>query len=362
MRPFRLTLMALAVCTTPLASGQGAFAAMPSAGHASQASIGDPWAQATELAGSAAHVTGWFDPAWRAAVKAGTRQVLYVSVPEEGVVDVFSADIHVRHAEMIGQIVGLDSPEGIAVDAARNLYVAQGDAGAPILVFAPGEMEPSRTLDTEGNVAEGVAVARNGDVFAGTGPPRGAGVLIYRHGETAPSGMLAAGGDTTPSIALDRAGNIYLVSVMPASVNGILEFQRTGDRQWRTLLFGGRGLHPPDPWSLGFDRNDDLVTYQWAHPSASLTVYPARARVGERSHRRAIPQPFSVSSFGFNHAQDALYVGTSAGVGGAGRVVEYAYGGRTGSIVAMNVIDGLGGNVAGVAAAPAPPLPRPWSP
>jgi hypothetical protein len=309
------------------------------------------------------HVGGWYDPRWRATASSGKAPVLYVSVPNRGTIDVFPGDIHRRHPQMIGQISGLDAPQGIAVDAARRLYVCQRGAGEPVLVFAPGATAPMLQLDTQGKPVTDVTVGPKGDVFVATGQPFGGAVLVYRRGATEPTGLIPIGGDEVRSLKSDRDGNLYLVVAVASDgarpgLNAIIEMQPVRDG-WRELQMDWRP-GAPLPWSLGFDRRDALVVFQQARPASFLGVYPAHGASKVMAVSHNIPMP-SIASFSFNGSGDALYAASTNGRG-EGRIYEYAYHSGAPRSAVVNDIGGLGGSIAGIAAAPAPRLPRAWTP
>jgi len=62
--------------------------------------------------------------------------------------------------KMVGQITGL-SPEGLATDAARNLYIAN-TGYMNILIYAPPYLTVTLTLGDGNNIPRAVAVSRKG--------------------------------------------------------------------------------------------------------------------------------------------------------------------------------------------------------
>ncbi len=110
----------------------------------------------------------------------------------------------------------VDSPDGLAVDAAHKLYVVNG-AGSDVLIYAPPYDGSPKTLSDAGNVPVGVAVDRNGNVAvtsvgsASSGP---GGVVFYAKGATSPTKTIAANGTFAGDFycAFDANGNLYLDS------------------------------------------------------------------------------------------------------------------------------------------------------
>jgi sugar lactone lactonase YvrE len=147
-------------------------------------------------------------------------------------------------------------PQGIAVDANNNIYVADGANGAiykitqasstqPLVTVASGFSNPTLlALDNSGNLyvydqgvgkvfkltylgvqsavasvaATGLATDAAGDVYIQTS----SGVTEYP--VTGPATTVYSGGATPNGIALDGSGNVYLSD---AANSGILEVQRT---------------------------------------------------------------------------------------------------------------------------------------
>jgi hypothetical protein len=352
----------MAASATAIAVAAPAWGAVPQ--NASDALSNSPYrVPANARIPTQTHVGGWYDPRWRATASSGKAPVLYVSVPDRGTIDVFPGDIRNRHPRMIGQISGLDAPQGIAVDASRNLYVCQRGAGKPVLVFASGSTTPTLQLDTQGKPVTDITVGRNGDVFVATGQPFGGAVLVYRRGATEPSGLIPIGGEAVHSLKSDRDGNLYLVVEVAAAgpvpgMNAIIEMQPVHGG-WRELQMGW-SPGAPLPWSLGFDRHDALVVFQHTRPASFLGVYPAHAASQTKPVAHNIPMP-TLASFSFSGSGDALYAASTNGRG-EGRIFEYAYRNGAPHSAVINDIGGLGGAIAGIAAAPAPRLPRAWTP
>jgi hypothetical protein len=108
---------------------------------------------------------------------------------------------------------GLYTPGSVAVDASRNLYVADGQSGGVILVYAPGATSPSRTIQippqrgAPGNIAfdaHGNLLVSAFDIEHLTGN-----VYSIAPGSSRPKNLNLQDlpGD---AVGADKAGNIYV--------------------------------------------------------------------------------------------------------------------------------------------------------
>lgn len=123
--------------------------------------------------------------------------------------------------KMVGQITGLMYPEGLATDAAGNLYVANF-GGMTVPVYAPPYTgPPALTLDDTGNVPAAVAVSAEGVVAVTnycTAPssscPSGSGsVSFYAKNSTTPCATVLADPTSFSYLlfpAFDHKGNLYI--------------------------------------------------------------------------------------------------------------------------------------------------------
>ncbi len=137
--------------------------------------------------------------------------LLYVSATPAsggaGFVNMYLAGVPGVAQPLVGQISGLDAPDGLAVDTHGTLYVAQGDFGAPVLVFPLGATTASLRLDTRGTFAVAVAVGEQGTVFVATST---ADIFVYAAGATEPSKVYSGlAGDGISGLATDRSGDLY---------------------------------------------------------------------------------------------------------------------------------------------------------
>src|ERR1700722_20118287 len=85
---------------------------------------------------------------------------IYVSQGGSETVGIYDAA-----GNQVGQIGGFGNPAGLAVDRARNLYVAD-DLNDVVDVFAAGATSPSRVLQAGKNAPKEVAIGPSGSVYA----------------------------------------------------------------------------------------------------------------------------------------------------------------------------------------------------
>jgi len=165
----------------------------------------------TALAGTHAR-SGGHGPV-RAGLAACPRKVVFVSG--------YDNQVHAYpqgSKTQCGAITGLNNPQGLAVDAAGNLWVVN-DSSFDVLEFAPGATTPTLTLDDSSGYPSGVAVDnRNGTVYVtnffqkGGGTQGNPGVIeVYPAGATEPSATLSDSSMLYAFFdAVDDAGNLYV--------------------------------------------------------------------------------------------------------------------------------------------------------
>ena len=87
---------------------------------------------------------------------------IFVSDAENNVVNIYNTS-----GKLLGQIVGLSEPQGIAADGRANLYVVD-TANSAVQIYAPPYNKPPKTLADPGEYPAGVAVTYNGEFVAVT--------------------------------------------------------------------------------------------------------------------------------------------------------------------------------------------------
>lgn len=103
---------------------------------------------------------------------------------------------------------GVVAPQGLAIDSAGNLYVANSGANT-VTIYPPGSATPSLTLQQDLTTPAAVAVDTNGNVWVSNelGSNQGS-VVEFPAGQTTPSTMLT--GLNPYGVATDSSGNLYV--------------------------------------------------------------------------------------------------------------------------------------------------------
>ncbi|HEY5096190.1 MAG TPA: hypothetical protein VII69_13825 [Candidatus Eremiobacteraceae bacterium] len=131
---------------------------------------------------------------------------------EQEVVDIFRQSDN----KMVGQITGL-SPEGLATDSARNLYIAN-TGYLNVLIYAPPYTAVKLTLDDGGNIPRAVAVSTKGLVavanlcaLANCTGNTGS-VSFFAKGSTTPCTTVADATNfaSMENATFDAAGDLYV--------------------------------------------------------------------------------------------------------------------------------------------------------
>jgi hypothetical protein len=276
---------------------------------------------------SRTHAGGWFDPLWVDAVRSGTTPLLYVAETFDYDLPSATSDVAIlttstRPPRLIGVISDLPPVYGIALDRRQNLYVCQYEAGAPVLVFAPGSTSPSGYLDTRGAQAQTIALADDGDVFVATGLSgrNSESVLVYEHGEVAPAYSLQVYGQLG-RIAVDREEDAYFNYLGGGQEYYIGTYLKTGRERWRyvpTLHFP----YPPFLEDISFDAAGNMVVLEQYAGLSQLAVY--QSGVAHPTSKLPIP-PSEAGPFAFGGSGRTLFMASGL------RGYEYAYpsGGQT---------------------------------
>ena len=200
-----------------------------------------------------------------------------------------------------GSNTGLSFPNGIALDASGNIYVAQPlspDGGLDtVSVFAAGSngnITPSATISgpaTGLNSPAGVAVDSNKNIYvtnemSSEDEVGGNSVTVYpagSNGNVAPSATIA-GSDTginTPyGIALDRSRNIYVTNPnadnQTGSIDTLTEYAPGSSGNVAPIAtIAGVSASLFEPLGLALDRSGNIYVAADLVTGVALSIYPA---------------------------------------------------------------------------------------
>jgi hypothetical protein len=218
------------------------------------------------------------------------------------------------------QLTGLCDPQGIAVDAAGDVFVANG-CGNDVLKL-PADGGPQTAVSVTGlNFPTGVAVDAAGDVFVANS---GDNDVLELPADGAPQKTLKFNGLSAPyggmGVALDAAGDVFISN--PGD-DQVLELPPGGSPV--TLPFTGLG----QPDGLAVDAAGDVFAADLASsthvdelspymPSGSLAIVPGSGPAGTQIAVTSVtPCPLNASSapgFGSSRATLTLYAAQTGAV------------------------------------------------
>jgi hypothetical protein len=255
--------LGVAALATFVAGCSGGSLQIPASNTAASALGQAPGREAMSLRRAAPNPShGFMQP-----LDAETNLVYMSSWGTASVVDVFTTS-----GKQVGQISnGLVEPQGLFVDAASNLWVANM---TNVLVYPHGGLSPSRTLADPVGAPIDVTVCPNGTAYVAdfydTSNSNHASIQIYAGGSTTPTGTL----DYTTVyrnqfLTCDRAGNVFAAILIGESVGDgrVIEFplgQEAGAKEIGITLQSPGGIKPNDAGNL-------LVTDLVAHTIAEYT-------------------------------------------------------------------------------------------
>jgi sugar lactone lactonase YvrE len=173
------------------------------------------------------------------------------------------AAIRTSDATMLYRITnGIHSPAALALDSARNLYVANSQT---VTVYKPGSRVPSLTIGGGIDRPTGLAVDANGTVYVAN---RGNTVAVFKAGSSSRAYSIRTGIDGPAALAIDKSGNLYVAN---ASGNSVSVYAPRGRSALRTIKD-----HVRAPIGLAFDRTGNL--YVTNQSTRMVTVYKPKSR------------------------------------------------------------------------------------
>ena len=228
--------------------------------------------------------------------------------------------------------IGIASPRGLTLDNQGNLYVinygASGDGPFSVTEYAANSMNPSRTIKIGGVFPTAIAPDASGNVYIAEGNS----IDVYAAGKITPDRRIEASAYAQGSLIFDKSGNLYAAD--GGYVNVFSSYSRGNVPLYTIDSSSNAG-------SLAFDNTGNLYVAIENIPGAVTTYRP-----GTNAVLRAIttgidnPVALSISSSG------NLYVAnlSSPGLGQSPgkKVTVYAPGSATPFITITNGVENPG--------------------
>lgn len=221
---------------------------------------------------------------------------LFVSDEGPNVVDIYSAQ-HLRGAP-IGQITnGIDVPDGMAVDAAGNLFVTNAH-GNTVQMYAPGGTTPKLTYTKGMATPANVALGKDGTMYVVNLNGGATFVNEYPPGSMRPTLKITDCPGFMSGLAVTPTGKLY-VSCHDSSGHGWVYRYAKGSTHGVNL-----NLATHTPAGLLLDHSGNLVVADATLPAA-IQVFPPGATQPSQVVTNGVGNPFLIS---FNHAETKLFV------------------------------------------------------
>lgn len=266
-------------------------------------------------------VRGTYDPR---AIAVDTSGTVYV-------VNVFSSisefESGSRHASRKIEVYGALT---LALDGSNNLYVDQCISCIPqmrsthrgqqdaILVYAPGEKKPLRTITQGVHEPVAIAVDAAGNVYVGNAgsSQQHASITEYAAGSTSVSRKITGGLKWPGRLAVDGSGDLFVANYGTT----VIEYAPNSIRRLRTLTHGIAG-----PNALVIDPAGTLYVGNTGDPSGSgwISVYAPGSSSPAYKISSGINDPVALAL----DRDDNLYVANGA-YGHRGSVTVYAPNGQ----------------------------------
>jgi len=205
-----------------------------------------------------------------------TASLLYGSSYDGGFINIYKENG--KNQQPVGKLTStLVSPQGMAVDAKHNLWVANTNAFT-VVAFHRGATTPFTTLNDPNYYPISVAVNSHGTVYAAnaqssTGSPGN--VTVWKAGSTNPTATLTYPNfSVVIGVGVDHANNVYVSYVPTSGPPTVVEFP-AGSKTGQPLGIQDAGLG-----DMSFDASENLLMETqsnslgiWAPP---YTSGPAR--------------------------------------------------------------------------------------
>lgn len=251
-----------------------------------------------------------------------SRNVLYVSDLLDSRVDIYP--LNASDPAPIGEIISaIDTPTGMALDAAHNLYVANNQArtvggvkkGIPDLVpvYPSGSDLPSTAYFEDVHHPTDVVVGGDGTVYVAS---FGDGYVVeYPNGSLTPSLHFKAPSGSAFAVALDAQNNLYVACT---NTNTVYEFP-PGSTQGTNLGLVLNG----EPHGMAFDGSGNLLVAVSTAPRSGSVVDVFTP--GSKTPSKQITGTFQPFMIAFDKNRRHLYVADIGSGNHDGAVFEFAY-------------------------------------
>lgn len=253
---------------------------------------------------------GWMTP----RAKSG-KGLLYVSDNADNLIDIF--DVKGKNQQPIGQITdGVDQPNGVATDAAGNLYVANGNNTPPqsITVYPPGGTTASRTYTDGISFPIGVAVQRDGRLYVANFD--GYDVTEYPKDSITPDKTISfvhLEGNDPFGLALDTRDDLYVAALGYPEAQ-VYKLKRHSSTPQDLGIGSIQVMH-----GIAVDRGGDVLVVD--QPTRSVDVFPPGSTTPSKIITDGLQQPILIA---LDKRQKRLYV-ADEGYYGNGTVRVFSY-------------------------------------
>jgi DNA-binding beta-propeller fold protein YncE len=267
---------------------------------------------------------------------------IFVSDAENNVVNIYNTS-----GKLLGQIVGLSEPQGLASDGKANLYIAD-TANSRIQIYAPPYNKKPTTLGDPGEYPSGVAVTYNGEfvavanILSTTGGPGD--ILIFKKGKA--GFKIVSSALARPYFcAFDAKGNLYVDGENSAGqvVIGEIANATKGGKKFETLRYTGAAISFPG--GIVATTRDKIAILDQEASTIYTFNQPVKGSLGSPIATTVLTGASDIVTFAFTASNKDLW-GADAGTTG---VAEFAYPASGNAIKSFSE----GGEPIGVALVPA---------
>jgi DNA-binding beta-propeller fold protein YncE len=278
------------------------------------------------------------------------RDVLYASDPISTRVDIYPLNAN-NPAPIGGLTGGIETPTGMALDSAHNLYIANNtdnknvghtkSVGWFVTLFAPGQAQPESAYFQGLHSPTDVVVGADGTVYVAS---FGDGyVTEYPAGSMLPSQHFLPPSGNAIALTLDAQNNLYVAC---AITNAVFKFA-PGSTQGTSLGLSLNG----EPHGMAVDQHGNLLVAVSTAPvsGSAVDVFPP-GKTHPSAQFTGVFQPFMIA---LDRDERHLYVADYGSGNHDGAVFEFAY--PTGTLIGKYT-QGAASAAYGVAVNPPAPL------